>query len=453
MFSFIDEDSAALIIQLQIHDSQLLSARYEGKGKGREGEPSDWQLAINLYQEDLERGASIVADRQMARSIARACQSDGNFLTTALSQEQAAASDREIACRLGGVHDQDSTPLWTIASEEMDEELLAKLSALYMQTPEEDSSFKAASVSDHGEPESSGWAATKPTALYRRCTSCQEHVRFFDTARVPCGHEYCRDCLRDLFQASMTDESLFPPRCCRQLITTGSVRIFLTADLIKQYEQKKVELETPDRTYCSNPVCSAFIHQKDITNEQASCPDCGVVTCTLCKTASHGGDCPADTALQQVLQTADENGWQRCYSCRRLVELDIGCNHISFVPPPSLCNHTNSFSCHCGAQFCYICAERWKTCVCPQWNEERLMRRANQVVARRPVGGGPLEVMARVAAAAEDLRERHHCEHDSWQYVRGQHQCEECYHTLPSYIFECRQCHIQACNRCRKNRL
>jgi hypothetical protein len=32
-----------------------------------------------------------------------------------------------------------------------------------------------------------------------------------------------------------------------------------------------------------------------------------------------------------VLQTADENGWQRCYSCRRLVELDLGCNHITFV--------------------------------------------------------------------------------------------------------------------------
>ncbi|PVH71728.1 hypothetical protein DL98DRAFT_387736, partial [Cadophora sp. DSE1049] len=50
---------------------------------------------------------------------------------------------------------------------------------------------------------------------------------------------------------------------------------------------------------------------------------------------------------QQVLQAADENGWQRCYSCRRLVELDIGCNHIT---------------CHCGAQ--YICAQRWKTCTC-----------------------------------------------------------------------------------------
>ena len=47
-------------------------------------------------------------------------------------QEQIAASDREVACRLGGVVDPNSISPWTVLSEEMDEELLAKLSALYM---------------------------------------------------------------------------------------------------------------------------------------------------------------------------------------------------------------------------------------------------------------------------------------------------------------------------------
>jgi hypothetical protein len=52
-----------------------------------------------------------------------------------------------------------------------------------------------------------------------------------------------------LFRASMIDDSLFPPRCCRQPITTNSVRAFLTAELAMQYEQKKTELDTLDRTY------------------------------------------------------------------------------------------------------------------------------------------------------------------------------------------------------------
>ncbi|KAG9235906.1 hypothetical protein BJ875DRAFT_421067 [Amylocarpus encephaloides] len=440
IFDFMDEASAVLAIQLQIQDSLQLSEAYGTKGKGREGEVSDSQLSINLYREDLQRNASILADRQMIRSITRACQSDREILATSLSQERTAASDRQMACRLGGITDPNSIPSWTVTSQATDEELLlVKLSALYIQVPAEVESTTTGAVSER-EPESSSWAATRETAraLDRRCTACQELIRFCDTARVPCNHEYCRDCLQDLYRASMTDDSLFPPRCCRQPITIGAVRIFLTVGLIAQYEQKKVEFDTPDRTYCSNALCSTFIHPKGIMNEQATCPDCSTITCTLCKATSHGGDCPADTALQQVLQTADENGWQRCYSCRRLVELDVGCNHIT---------------CHCGAQFCYICAQRWKTCACAQWNEERLISRANQVVARRPVGANPLQVRAQVAAAAQNLRDRHNCDHESWQYVRGEHRCEECYHTLPSFIFECRQCHIQVCKRCRMNRL
>jgi hypothetical protein len=38
--------------------------------------------------------------------------------TTSLSQEQTAANDREMACRIGGVADPNSIPLWTVLSEE-----------------------------------------------------------------------------------------------------------------------------------------------------------------------------------------------------------------------------------------------------------------------------------------------------------------------------------------------
>lgn len=51
------------------------------------------------------------------------------------------------------------------------------------------------------------------------------------------------------------------------------------------------------------------------------------------------------------------------------------------------------------------------------------------------------------------LRENHECSHKRWLWVKGPHQCEECHHRLPSYIFECKQCLLQACNRCRRNRL
>lgn len=51
----------------------------------------------------------------------------------------------------------------------------------------------------------------------------------------------------------------------------------------------------------------------------------------MCKAIGYTGDCPANAALHLVLQTATENGYQRCYSCRRLVELDVGCNYMTFI--------------------------------------------------------------------------------------------------------------------------
>ena len=108
-------------------------------------------------------------------------------------------------------------------------------------------------------------------------------------ARTPCKHEYCRDCIQGLFQASLTDDTLFPPRCCKQPITFGGgVRI-------RSFESKLIEFDTPDRTYCSNQLCSAFIRVENILEEKATCPECSTITCTVCKSESHLG-----TVLQML---------------------------------------------------------------------------------------------------------------------------------------------------------
>ena len=92
-------------------------------------------------------------------------------------------------------------------------------------------------------------------------------------------------------------------------------------------------------------------------------------------------------------------------------------------------------------------------CYRQQRNEELLISRANQVVSRRPVGNNPLQVIAQVAAAAQNLRDQHNCDRKVWQYIRGQHRCKECYYTLPLLFPSCRQCHIQVCKRYKIDRL
>ncbi|KAF8853102.1 hypothetical protein BDZ45DRAFT_658482 [Acephala macrosclerotiorum] len=327
----LDHETSALILQLQIDDSLEIFQPSEGKGKGSEEVLSDSQLAFKLYKEDLERNASLLEDRQVTKSIACACQNDGDILTASLAQEQTAVSDRERDClRVGGTQPIPAAP-WIVSSEFLDDEILGKLSALSVTGSAEDSDSEDNVLKLTVGAESSSWATTrKPNKQSRRqCTACQDTFIFYELRRAPCGREYC---LQELFRASLTDDSLFPPRYCRQPITCGGgVRSFLAADLVHQHEEEKIKFETPNRTYCSNSLCSTFIPTEHSEKERASCSNCEALTCIMCKSGAHLGDSPADTALQLVLETARENGWQRCYNCRRLVGLDVGCNHMMFV--------------------------------------------------------------------------------------------------------------------------
>jgi hypothetical protein len=107
------------------------------------------------------------------------------------------------------------------------------------------------------------------------------------------------------------------------------MRHFLTPEIISCFHEKAVEFGTTDRIYCSNPTCSTFLYPVNIKGDQGECPVCLVETCTICKGASHTGDCPQDTGIQQVLALANGEGWKRYSKCKAVVELGVGCNHIT----------------------------------------------------------------------------------------------------------------------------
>ncbi|KAL2818939.1 RING finger protein [Aspergillus granulosus] len=481
----IDQPSLDLIIQLQLQDAE----HYFESSKGKSRDPTDEELAFQLQNEEWGSVSRFLEDRRMAKSFAAAVQADAQALAESQLEEEIASKDRDIARRW--TDDGCIVPSNDLGSksEPLDDETLAKLRILYMSNMEDTGDLDTADT-ENGRAESSAQAArrtgrSRPRA--RRCAACRERTEFVNVVRVPCQHEYCRSCLAELFKSSMIDESLFPPRCCRQPIDMTIARIFLESDLVEQYYKKKVEFETPNRTYCYSSGCGVFINPSHINGEVATCPDCGHTTCTNCKRRAHTGDCPDDIALQQLLTTAQQHGWQRCYSCWRMVELEHGCNHMT---------------CRCGAQFCYNCGVKWKECRCEQWNEHRLLARAYQIIDReadQPAAAAPppvidepllegqlvpeahesypqfheaqpedsyetddgpftidpgtrpaLDILARTI---QELRDNHECGHDRWKYVHGPHRCEECSYQLRKYIFECRQCRIQACNQCRRNRL
>ena len=161
------------------------------------------------------------------------------------------------------------------------------------------------------------------------CAACRESVATLDNLAAPCGHIYCHPCLSDLFRASTTDRSLFPPRCCNQNFPLQSARDILDSELLRLFDERSLEFSLSNPTYCVQ--CSTLVPPEQIVDHIASCIACKTSTCSLCKWSEYKGFCTEDTANQVFIDFAEENSWQRCYSCRRMVELTVGCNHVKYV--------------------------------------------------------------------------------------------------------------------------
>ncbi|KAF5572420.1 e3 ubiquitin ligase ARI10 [Fusarium pseudocircinatum] len=182
----------------------------------------------------------------------------------------------------------------------------------------------------------------------------------------------------------MKDESIFPPKCCGQAIPVDATNVYITGELLAEFEDKREEFATAKRTYCSDRTCSAFIPTRSIDDGIGRCTHCEKKTCLNCLSEAHEGTCTDDPESQRVIRLAEEKGWRRCEQCENMVELDHGCFHIS---------------CRCSYQFCYRCGEKWKTCDCPQWDEEQLMARRAAANAAAPAPAHNASILHAVTKA------------------------------------------------------
>lgn len=314
----LDQQTLDLMIELQLQD-----ARNMIKGKHRHGgEARDCEVAAKIFEKELQNLASFYVDRAMSRSIAHAVVADEVAIAAHLSEEQQASNDRAFALR-GQPQTKVPTPSKASPDTAIEDEMMQRLIALYIGDSRPPSA--AGPSSARAGPSS----ASRTTTDVRRCAACISDFPFYETARCPCSHDYCRDCITELFSAAINDESLYPPRCCKKPIPLGLNRIFLPAELLGLYKAKELEYSTPNRTYCHVPSCSTFVPPAFVHGDVATCVKCESTTCTICKGKTHTGDCPADMSTLDILRIAAKNGWQRCYSCRRVVDLTMGCNHIS----------------------------------------------------------------------------------------------------------------------------
>jgi hypothetical protein len=161
------------------------------------------------------------------------------------------------------------------------------------------------------------------------CNSCFDQKPVEEVWEAPCAHIYCDVCLEILVQNWYT--STRAPACCGTVLPWEDYKSTINPELAAALDAKKEELDSKDRTYCSEQTCSTFIGAQDISADTATatCSVCKKVTCTKCKAASHTGDCVPDATISNELEQAEQEGWKRCRQCRMVVEREDGCPHMT----------------------------------------------------------------------------------------------------------------------------
>ncbi|KAF8248698.1 hypothetical protein K440DRAFT_599895 [Wilcoxina mikolae CBS 423.85] len=441
-------DAIAIISFIQ-EDASAISAQQ--KGKQEQSCLSDNELAFEILLNDLQETERSVNDRRLADSISKAVDSDKAAIARLVDDEKRARAERAEALSTTGrpTNHEGRNQLHTSSTSSAPQH-----SPIYQEYPKtterngnEEEAADAKPSSSYKQRQERAEAHHAPKTI---CNACTDHYPSDHTIKAPCSHSYCHGCIRSLFIHSITDESLYPPRCCGQHIPFDTVYSLLSDQEVESFRQSVVEYTTSDRIYCPTADCGKFIPPANIRGENATCGVCSRRACVHCKAAEHDGDCAEDELLQMVLHTASEEGWQRCFRCRAMVELDYGCNHMT---------------CKCRAEFCYLCGVEWKMCECAQWDEGNLLRCAEQLVDRVVVAGEPVVATEdrayRVRGMVEELRDRHDCRHlGRWikverncGYRRHPFTCEICNAHFFKFILQCRHCQLQACQTCRGHRI
>ena len=187
----------------------------------------------------------------------------------------------------------------------------------------------------------------------------------------------CHDCLKRLFTMSVTDPAHMPPKCCKaDHIPLKHVEKLFDNKFKVKWNKKYQEYTTKNRLYCPVRGCGEWIKPASITTDShgrkyGKCGRCKTKVCATCNGKYHiSKDCPKDEATKAFAEIAKKEGWRRCTNCTAMIERKSGCNHII---------------CRCRAEFCILCGSKWKTCNCPQFNDEVIAQMREEEM-RNPFG-------------------------------------------------------------------
>lgn len=179
------------------------------------------------------------------------------------------------------------------------------------------------------------------------CMICFERVAeksiIHPCPRCP-SHQWCSDCVEDIFLNAITKQGFSPPTCCG-FLQLHTIVDRLSPKMARQYRALFKEWLTKDKKYCPIPTCSAFLDPDYLRSLELGatanfqCPSCTADICIRCEQPAHEGACDLSTKAEEAAMLARFK-IKQCPRCRRSIKKMHGCPHMA---------------CICGAHFCWYC--------------------------------------------------------------------------------------------------
>lgn len=345
----MDADPDILCVQLQVNEAnEVLAALEEVATNQSDNSSSDSRAALILWREELHRQLAVLSNFDAA--IAIATDTAAQHLAPTDSSQERLAGPNENGTLLTANSTVDIEELDEISPEaaqvsensgvssddgDVDEEEHGTI--IREETPNEHGRKRSREVLSEAEEHQEEGLSKKlrlegdqPEDL-RKCCCCNRRTDQIETITAPCSHIFCKKCFVRLFKCAIVDQAFFPPRCCGERIPVEQARPYVSEEVLKTYDEKNEEWSTENPLYCSVPTCSTFIAPHLVEAGLGRCPKCESQTCTTCKSTAHeGSPCLEDATVQELRKVAQENKWQECSKCNNMVELKLGCNHITY---------------------------------------------------------------------------------------------------------------------------
>ncbi|KAA1473977.1 hypothetical protein DENSPDRAFT_840520 [Dentipellis sp. KUC8613] len=444
-----DMTSARFAERLQLSEAMQ---KPNGKGKqGEASMPLVNDTTKDVEMDDFAYALQVIADDTRVSSDAvfaakMQLDNDASFMAGHQYAQQVAAAekkillDAEFARKLQDAHDSGQKDLDDESMKDADEVLEKDVvDKIFASDPNSKGKGKGKGKAPSYEQVMDSQSQTNdnqdsPSSPYETCGICLEpfqpthspstatrsanssnRVQF--GLRLPCPgeHGYCISCMQSYIRSRLdpnddgsasADAIVFPIPCpeCRLADWPNGIQDPVAERVL---EDKMIDLwhyqrllDSMPHYYCPNPKCSVRVEvDEDQDDPQAECPACDSLLCVPCRALWHDEmtceeyqkipieDRSPDDLL--TLQTIKAENWRRCPKCSYIIELSMGCNHVT---------------CRCRAEFCFKCGSMWdkerQRCTsdpaCALWDEDMLLEQQE----RRRLHDGEIAAPRVVAAPA-----------------------------------------------------